>query len=117
MRKIKIETWQAKVPKYEGEKIVGYEDKDENLLSALNMLLGSKKPEEIPRGLDKFRLFGRLSKAFIKAEEKKELWLEEADYSFLKKMIESDVPSVWGFNENLSKAIDLFINAEEEKQK
>ncbi len=115
MRKINIETWKSKVPKFEGEKIVGYEDKDENLLTALNVLLGSKKPEEIPRGLDKFRLFGRLSKAFIKAEEKKVLQLEEGDYSFLKKMIESDVPSTWGMNENLSKAIDLFINAETEK--
>ena len=111
MRKIKIETWKSRVPKYEGEKVVGYEEMDESLLTALNVLIGSKKPEEIPRGIDKFRLFGRLSKAFIKAEEKKELWLEETDYSFLKEMIEKDAPATWGMNENLNKAIEAFLEA------
>lgn len=115
MRKIKIETWKANIPKFDGDKIVGTEEKDENLLTALNVLLGSKKPEEIPRGLDKFRLFGRLSKAFIKADEKGILHLEEADYSFLKQMVEKDIPSVWGFNEKLMNAIELFLNAKQEE--
>ena len=40
MRKIKINTWKSKVPVYEDEKIVGTEEKDENLLVALNVLIG-----------------------------------------------------------------------------
>ena len=117
MRKIKIEEWKANVPKFgeDGKTIIGTEQKGENLLTALNVLLASKKPEEIPRGLDKFRLFGRLSKSFEKADKSKILSLEEGDYSFLKNMIEKDVPSLWGMNENLSKAIEDFLNAKEEK--
>jgi len=115
MRKIKIQTWKAKVPKYEGDKIVGTEDVDETLLSAINVLIANKKPEDIPRGLDKFRMFNRLTKAFEKAEKSGTLELEETDYSFLKKSIEGDIPSTWGFNDNLSKAIESFLDAKEEK--
>jgi len=105
MRKIKIESWKVNI---------NGEEKDENILMALNLLLSSKKPEEIPRGIDKFRLFGRLSKAFEKAEKTKMLVLEESDYSFLKKMIETDVPSTWGMNSNAFKAIEDFLEAKEE---
>jgi len=105
MRKIKIESWKVNI---------NGEEKDENILMALNLLLSSKKPEEIPRGIDKFRLFGRLSKAFEKAEKTKMLVLEESDYSFLKKMIETDVPSIWGMNSNAFKAIEDFLEAKEE---
>jgi len=103
MRKIKIETWKAKIA--EGK------EQDENLLVALNVLLGNKRPEEIPRGLDAFRTNMRLVKAFDKADKSGILELEEADYSFLKGVIEKDIPSLWGMNENLSKAIsgDIFM--------
>jgi len=106
MRKVKIETWKSKMP--------NGEEMDEDLLTALNVLIGNKKPESIPRGLDKFRLYGRLSKAFEKADKTRILELEESDYSFLKKTIEEDVPSTWGMNSNISKAIENFINAKEE---
>jgi hypothetical protein len=107
MRRIKLNKWKAK--DREGN------DQDEDLLMALNVLLGNKKPEDIPRGLDKFRLFHRLAKAFDKADESRELVLEEADYSFLKEMVEKDVPSVWGMNENLSEALEDFLNAKQEE--
>lgn len=107
MRKIKIESWKGKTP--DGKEV------EENLLIALNALLNSKKPEEIPRGLDKFRLFSRLAKAFDKAEKTKVLELEEIDYNFLKDMIDKDVPSVWAFNPQISKAIDNFIDAKSEE--
>ena len=106
MRKIKINTWKAKIA--EGKEI------DESLLIALNLLLGNKRPEDLPRGLDHFRLFSRLSKAFEKAEETGELVLEETDYSFLKASIEKDVPSVWGMNKDLGQAIEDFLNAKQE---
>ena len=115
MRKIKIEKWKSNVPVYEGEKIVGSKEKDESLLTALNVLIVNKKPEDMPRGLDKFRLFGRLSKAFEKAEKTEVLELEEADYSFLKDTLEKDIPSSWGMNLNISKAIEDFLNTEESK--
>lgn len=115
MRRIKVETWKSDVPKYDGEKIVGTEEKEEDLLAVLNVLISNMKPEEMPRGLDNFRLFGRLSKAFEKADKTKILELEETDYNFLKKTIEKDVPSTWGMNENILKAVETFLNAEEAK--
>lgn len=106
MRHIKVENW----------KIVNQEGKEgeENILLALNVLIANKRPEEMPRGLEKFRLFNKLSKAFEKAEESKELVLEEAEYKFLKDTIEKDIPSIWGANKNLSEAIEAFLNAKEE---
>lgn len=121
MRKIKIRNWKAAVPVYEGEgkdrRIVSTKEQDENLLIAINLLIANKKPEEMPRGLDKFRLFNRLTKAFTKADKTKELVLEETDYMFLKDMIEKDVPSVWGMNDNLCKAFEEFLEAKSEGSK
>ena len=114
MKRIKIETWKAKVPVRDSEgKVTGMEDQDENLLVALNMIIANKKPEEMPRGLDKFRTFGRLVKAFDKADKSKILELEEVDYKFLKDEVEKNVPSVWGMNQNLITAIESFLEAKE----
>lgn len=115
MRKINIATWKSNVPvRDDSNNIIGAKEVEESLLIALNVLLGNKRPEEIPRGLDQFRLFGRLAKAFDKAEETSLLELEEADYKFLKDMISKDVPSTWGMNKPLSIAIEAFLNAPEQ---
>jgi len=115
MRKIKIETWKANAPDKDAEgKIIGTKEVDENLLFALNMLLGSKKPEELPKGLEKFRIFNKLGIAFDKADKSKVLELEEREYKFLKELIETDIPSAWGMNQNLSKAVNSFLEAKEE---
>jgi len=103
MRKIKLESWK--------EKDQQGKDVDVDLIFALNILLNSKDPKDMPRGLDKFRLFNRLSKAFDKAKKEKVLVLEEGDYSFLKKTVESDVPSAWGSNPDMAKAIESFMEA------
>jgi len=116
MRKIEIKKWKSKVPKYDDEgKIVGTEDKDEDLLVAFNVLIANKKPEDMPRGLDKFRTFGRLSKAFEKADETGFLELEEVDYKFLKDSIEKDVPASWGMNQNIMNAMEEFLDAKAEE--
>jgi len=114
MRKIKIETWKSKIPKYENGEIVGTEDKDETLLDAINVLIANKKPEEMPKGLDNFRIMGRLSKAFTKAEESGILELEETDYKFIRDDLEKNVPSKWGMNQNIMKAVEEFLNAKQE---
>lgn len=106
MRKIQIEKWKAKTP--DGKEI------DESLITLLNVLIANKKPEELPRGLDNFRLMNRLSKSFAKADETNVLELEEADYSFLKKTIESDIIGLWGARDDVMKAVDAFINAKQE---
>ncbi len=105
MRKLKVETWKA----LDKEK----NEYDESILTILTVLINNKKPEEMPRGIDKFRLFTRIGKAFDESKESGELIFEESDYKFLKDMIEKDIPSVWGFNENILKAIDLFLDTKE----
>jgi len=105
MRKVKIEKWKAK--DRDGNEY------EESILTALNVLINNKKPEDIPRGLDKFRLFNRITKAFDKAEKSGELVLEEVDYKFLKDMVETDIPSVWGANESILKAVESFLEAKE----
>jgi len=105
MRKVKIEKWKAK--DREGNEY------DESLLTVLNVLINNKKPDEMPRGLDKFRTFSRLMKAFDKADKSGELALEEADYKFLKDTIEKDIPSVWGANENIMKSVEAFLESKE----
>ena len=117
MRKIKLERWKSNIPEYgkDGNTIVGTKEIDEDLLTVINVLITNKKPEDMPRGLDKFRLFSRLNKAFEKADKSRVLELEETDYNFLKGTVEKDVPSTWGMNANISKAVEAFLNAEEEK--
>ena len=102
MRKIKIKTWKAKIS----------EDKemDEDLLVAFNVLLGNKRQEDIPKGLDKARLFNRIRKSFDKADDTGELSLEESEYEFLKGVVEKDIPSTWGMNTNLMDAVEEFLN-------
>jgi len=116
MRKIKIETWKSKIPKYDDEgKVVGTEEKDETLLDAINVLIANKDPKDMPRGLDNFRTMGRLSKAFEKADKSKVLELEEVDYKFIKDDLEKNIPSTWGMNQNIMKAVEDFLNAKQEE--
>ncbi len=116
MRKIKLDKWKSNVPIYgeDGTTIVGTEEKDEDLLIALNVLIANKKPEEMPRGLDKFRTFSRIAKAFEKADKSRVLELEEADYKFLKDEIEGSITGAWGMNAGISKAIEEFLEAKEQ---
>jgi len=114
MRQIKIETWKSQLPVKDDEgNIVDSKEMDENLLMAFNVLIGSKNPKDIPKGIDAFRIFNKIAQAFDDAEKTGILKLEEREYDFLKETIENDVPSQWAMNPNLSQAIFAFINAKE----
>lgn len=106
MRKIQVIEWTVKTAE-------GTEAK-ENLLQVLSVLVTNKKPEELPKGLEQFKLFNKLTKAFEKAEQTKVLELEDTEYKFLKNTIDRDIPSVWGANKNIVAAINSFYNAVEE---
>jgi hypothetical protein len=105
MRRISIVKWKVKNP--EGAEI------EESILSILNALIASKRPEEMPKGLENFRLMKRLVVVFDNAEEKGILELEESEYKLLKNMVEKDIPSLWGTNLDISKAVDNFLEAKE----
>lgn len=115
MRKIKINNWKANIPVKDGEgKIIETKQADENLLIAFNMLLAMRSPEKLPKGLDSFRIFGKLAEAFDKAEKTNVLEVEEREYKYLLDLIHCDIPGSWGMNKNLSKAINDFIESKEE---
>jgi len=106
MRKIKIVAWKA--PSFNGG------EADEDLLLAINALVGAKRAEEIPRGIISFQIMNKVGKAFDDASSTGILALEEREYKFLKDIVEKDIPSTWGLNKNLSQAINDFLNAKEE---
>jgi len=114
MYKIKIDKWKARVPVVEDGVVVDYKEADEDLLIALNNLVGGKKPEEMPRGIDKFRIFSKISLAFEKADKTGMLELEDREYKFLKDTVEKDVPAAWGMNKNIMKAVTAFLEAKDE---
>lgn len=110
MKRIEVKEWKAESS--EGEVT-------ENTLKVLSVLINSKKPDQMPRGIDKFRLFSRISKAFTIAEDSGILELEEGDFTFLKKTIEDDIPAAWAMNAERFDAINLFLEAksvEDEKK-
>jgi hypothetical protein len=115
MRSIKIESWKANIPiKDKDGNVTGTQEMGENLLVALNVLIGTKEPQNIPKGIEKFRIFNKIAQAFDKADEAGTLELEEREYLFLKETVEKEVPSSWGMNKDLSKAINDFLNLKEE---
>lgn len=114
MKKIQIETWKERVPKQEGD---GVEEVDWNILKSLNILIANRDPQSIPKGLGQFRFMGRLARAFEKAEKTNILDLEETDYNELKKIIESNIPDVWGQNPNILKSIEEFVDIKSEDEK
>lgn len=106
MREMRLESWDVVLP--DGKKGA------ESLLTVLSGLLRMKDPQTMPRGLELFRTMGRISKAFDAAQNNGMiLKLEESEYSFLKKEIETNIPSTWGLNANALKAVESFIEAKE----
>jgi len=104
MRKIEIRKWKIKDP-------VG-KDIDQDFIIILKSLLNTQKPESLIRGIEKFRLFGRLGESFEKAQDTKFLELEEGDYEFLKRIVEKEIPSKWGMKKELLENVEIFMKAE-----
>lgn len=106
MRKIPIENWKENV---NGNTV------DTNLLLAINAILTCQASKDIT-GFTNFRTYVRIGDACDKADKTNVLELEEADYEFLKKKFENNIPAAWGLNPDIVKAIDEFMNAQEIKK-
>lgn len=102
MREFKLKKWKEIDP--DGK------EKEVNLINVLSVLINSRDPQKMPRGIDMFRFFNRIGKEFDKAEKEGILKLEEADYTQLKRFVNEDIPAGWGRNKDISEAIDLFLN-------
>jgi len=103
MRKIQVVKWSVK--NAEGKEV------GESILDALSALLRDMNPDRMPRGLDNFRTFSKIDKAFKLADESNELILEEAEYAFLKSIVERNIPSVWAMDSRILGAVDAFLEA------
>lgn len=105
MRKIGLKTWQEN-------------GNDATIINALTALIANQDPRELPKGIDQFRTFNRIGKAFEKADKSK-VWLEleEGDYLFLKGMVEKKIPSTWGMIGGLSDAMEEFMDARKVEEK
>ena len=88
---------------------------EQSTLGLIGTIFSGMKLEDMPKGLEQFRLFSRLDNAFREAENTGTIHLEEADYALLKRIVEKHVPAIWAMNKNLSETIDLIVNAEEVK--
>lgn len=107
MRKIKLTKWKEIVPETN-------EEKEFDLFNIINMLInmaGSKN--ELPSGMEQFRTFSRINKAFEEAKNGV-IVLEEKEYKFIKDLIEKHIPSPWGMNKDIMEVIDTFMDAKEE---
>ena len=107
MKKIRLFKWSAQTP--EGSTV------EDNSINMIEMLLSSAPAQELPRGLEQYKLFARLSAAFEKAKTKDTLELEDADYNLMKGIIEKNIPAIWATNKDLSKAVESVLEAEEVK--
>ncbi len=100
MRKIEIKSWR---------KSLNGKELEENFIMVLKAVLNTVDV----KGIDKFRMFGRLGKAFEKA--KNSIELEEGDYSFMKGLLEKELPAKWGMIEEVLENVELFMEAKPEK--
>ena len=107
MKVIKVQVWKATNP--EGKEV------EETTINMLESLLSVARPEEMPRGLEQYKLFARISKAIDEAGKTKILRLEDNDYEFMKGIIEKNIPAVWATNKNLSQAVESILEAKEGK--
>lgn len=114
MRKIKVTTWnERRTDEETGEVIIG----KTSIINVFKTLILTQDPRNTPKGIDQFRTFNRIGKAFEKAEKSKKLELDEGDYLFLKGMVEKDIPRTWGMVSELSDAIEEFLEAKKVEEK
>lgn len=107
MKKIEVKKWKEADGK--GGEV------ESNTLMMINALISRVDPAKMPKGIDKFRTFGRIGRAFDKADKTGTLELDTADYAFLKGMVDNDVPAIWAMNKELMEAVEGFLDAEEKE--
>jgi hypothetical protein len=107
MRKVPFRFW--KESDSDGKEVQG------NNCLMIEAILASRDPQKMPKGIDQFRFFGRITKACDEAPGIGFIIFEEADYSQLKKFVEEGVPSHWAKHPDIAKAVEEFISIEQEK--
>lgn len=103
VKKILIRTWSNGAEDAEGNDI------EENTLQMLNALVSRTPPQQLPTGIEQFRVMNRIAKAFDSVEDDT-LVLDDEDYVFLKKIVEKQIPAIWAMNTNISEAVEDFLN-------
>jgi len=107
MREITNYKWTEKYVDKKGEA----KELEGSLVDALSMIINSIDPSKLPRGIDKFRTYGRITKVFDKAKKNESIILEDADYIFIKNFVEADIPMTWGGKSEVLDAIEAFLSS------
>ena len=107
MRTIKNHKWKEKAKGPDGKSV----EVESDLVNAIINLIAGMNEERIPRGISKFRMFNGLKKALEKAKKSGELILDELQYKFVRELIENEVPAIWAGNEDITNAIEAFLEA------
>jgi len=111
-KKIEVVTWEDE---YTDPVTREKKTADMNTMKLIGVLINDKKPDELPKGWDNFRTFRRLAKAFDKAENNKILEIDDADYVFLKKIVEKDIPAKWAMIDKAWDAMEKFMEKDKEE--
>ena len=104
MRKFKVGSWEEG-PKGDKQKVT--------IIDVIKNLMNSQDPTKVPRGIDKFRTFSRLSKAFDESEKTGFVEVEQADFRFLKDLVEKDIPAKFALMSEVTDAVELMLDAED----
>ena len=104
MRKIEIHSWEEEGP--EGQKAT------QNTGGMIRVILMMISPQQMPRGLESFRTFSKITKALDDSEGKEFIFLEDPEFSFLSSIIQDNVPADWGGNPDIFKAVEAITEAE-----
>ena len=101
MKEIELKAWTAK--DQDGKEV------QETILNVISVIVNLSM-SDLPKGLEQFRLFQRLTKAMEEAETTKVLKLEDKDYDVIKNLVEKNVPSQWAFQKPIVEAIEDFLS-------
>jgi len=100
MKEIKLDTWDAKL--LNGETV------KESIVTVLSLIV-SVSSDDLPKGMEGFRLMRRLAENFDSAEKSGTLKLDNADYATLKALTEKNIPAKLAMNPKIFAEVEKFL--------
>ena len=113
--KMKIKGWKVQIPikDEQGRPTDKYTLAEENLIMLLKYLISAQPMEQLPGGFKNFTVFSKVAQELELAEKKGALNMTPETHTFLKLIIDKNIPSTWGMNADVSSAITEFMTIDE----
>jgi len=90
-------------------------ERTENICMMLDAILRMKH-DTLPKGIEGFRMMQRISSAFENKDKDGYMEFKDEDHAFLKKLLEENIPSVWGMSPKIAEAVETFLNPNKTKE-